>query len=112
MYGCDLCQDVCPWNTGAAVTEDPVWVARPLWDQATLAGLWRASDEQLQAAIRHSPMYRTKVWRLRRNLALAIAAAGDADARAALHETRNAEIDASFAHPVVIEHVMWAQARC
>ena len=32
----------------------------------------------LQVAIRHSPMYRTKVWRIRRNLALAIAASGDA----------------------------------
>jgi epoxyqueuosine reductase len=112
VYGCDLCQDVCPWNTGAAVTDDPVWVARPLWKQATLADLWRASDDQLQAAIRHSPMYRTKVWRLRRNLALAIAASGDAEARAALHEPRSGETDASFSHPVVIEHVRWARARC
>ena len=45
--------------------------------QATLAQLWRASDDELQVSIRHSPMYRTKVWRLRRNLALAIAASRD-----------------------------------
>jgi len=111
VYGCDLCQDVCPWNTDAAATDDPVWVARPLWDHATLAGLWRASDEQLQAAIRHSPMYRTKVWRIRRNLALAIAASGDADARAALFEPRDPLIDPSLAHEVVVEHVGWARER-
>jgi epoxyqueuosine reductase len=111
VYGCDLCQDVCPWNNGAAVTDDPVWVARPMWRQATLAQLWRATDEDLQSNIRHSPMYRTKVWRLRRNFALAIAATGDADARAALLEPRDPEVDPSFAHPVVVEHVAWARSR-
>lgn len=111
VYGCDLCQDVCPWNTGAAVTEDPVWVARPLWREATLGQLWRASDDALQQHIRHSPMYRTKVWRLRRNFALAIAASGDADAHAALEAPRDAAVDPSFAHPVVVEHVAWARAR-
>lgn len=110
VYGCDLCQDVCPWNTGAAVTDDPVWIARPLWRQATLAQLWRASDEELQASIRHSPMYRTKVWRLRRNMALAIAASRDPEARAALEEPRDPARDPSFAHPVVIEHLEWARA--
>lgn len=110
VYGCDLCQDVCPWNNGAPITDDPVWVARPLWRQATLAQLWRASDEQIQASIRHSPMYRTKVWRLRRNIALAIAASRDGEAHAALLEARDPEVDPSFAHPVVIEHLEWARA--
>ena len=111
VYGCDLCQDVCPWNSGAPMTDDPVWVARPLWRESTLAQLWQASDDALQASIRHSPMYRTKVWRLRRNLALAIAASGDAAARAALHEDRDPATDPSFAHPVVIAHVEWARKR-
>ena len=111
IYGCDLCQDVCPWNSHAPTTEDPVWVARPLWRQATLAQLWRASDEHLQASIRHSPMYRTKVWRLRRNMALAIAASGDAEAHAALQAERDPEVDPSLGHPVVVDHVAWARAR-
>jgi epoxyqueuosine reductase len=111
VYGCDLCQDVCPWNSAAALTDDPVWVARPFWNEATLAQLWRASDDELQSAIRHSAMYRTKVWRLRRNLALAIAGTGDDEARAALHEPRDPAVDASFAHPVVIEHLAWARCR-
>lgn len=111
VYGCDLCQDVCPWNSGAPMTDDPVWVARPLWRESTLAQLWQASDDALQVSIRHSPMYRTKVWRLRRNLALAIAASGDAAARAALHEDRDPATDPSFAHPVVIAHIAWARKR-
>ncbi|MGI8672813.1 MAG: tRNA epoxyqueuosine(34) reductase QueG [Luteitalea sp.] len=111
VYGCDLCQDVCPWNHDAATTDDPVWVARPFWREATLAQLWRAPDDELQAAIRHSTMYRTRVWRLRRNLALAIAASGDEEARRALHEPRDPVVDPSFAHPVVVEHLTWARAR-
>ena len=111
VYGCDLCQDVCPWNTGAPVTDDPVWVARPLWREATLAALWRAPDDELQASIRHSPMYRTKVWRLRRNLALAIAASSDPDAHVALRAPRSADVDPSFGHPIVVEHITWALAR-
>ena len=111
VYGCDLCQDVCPWNSDAAVTEDPVWVARPLWRDATLSELWSASDDELQASIRHSPMYRTKVWRLRRNLALAIAASTDARAHSALRTPRDPSVDPSFAHPVVVEHVVWALKR-
>ncbi len=108
VYGCDLCQDVCPWNGDAAVTDDPVWVARPIWAQASLAALWRASDDELQAGIRRSTLYRTRVWRLRRNLALAIAASGDAKAIAALRETRDAGVDPSIGHPVVERHRAWA----
>lgn len=111
VYGCDLCQDVCPWNSDAPMTEDPVWVARPMWSEATLSELWRTSDEALQVSIRHSPMYRTKVWRLRRNLALAIAASGDAAAHEALLEERDRERDPSLGHPVVVEHVAWARVR-
>ena len=56
-------------------------------------------------------MYRTKVWRIRRNLALAIAASDDPDARAALLEPRDPGVDPSLAHDVVVEHVAWARAR-
>ncbi len=110
VYGCDLCQDVCPWNHDAAVTDDPVWVARPFWAEATLAEIWQASDEALQAAIRGSAMYRSRVWRLRRNVALAIAVSGDARAIAALRAPRDPAVDPSFAHPVVERHRAWALA--
>jgi epoxyqueuosine reductase len=73
VYGCDICQDVCPFNQTAPVSADPAWQPRPAFDLVRLADLARMSDEALRAALRHSPVKRTGVGRLRRNVSLALA---------------------------------------
>jgi len=72
VYGCDICQEVCPWNAVAPRSDDPAWQARPAWDRVDLRTLAARSDEALNAALRRSPMKRTKVSGLRRNLAIAL----------------------------------------
>jgi epoxyqueuosine reductase len=71
VYGCDVCQEVCPWNAASAVSDDPAWQPRPAWDGASVQGLSDRSDDELRAEMRGSAMRRTKVAGLRRNLRVA-----------------------------------------
>jgi epoxyqueuosine reductase len=78
VYGCDICQDVCPWNGSAPRSNDPAWQPRAAWDRVDLLTLARRSDDELTRALRRSPMKRTKIAGLRRNVAVALANASDA----------------------------------
>jgi epoxyqueuosine reductase len=71
VYGCDICQEVCPWNATAPTSDDPAWQPRPVWDQPSLADLVRMPDEALQSAREGSAMDRAKPAGLRRNIAIA-----------------------------------------
>jgi len=69
VYGCDICQEVCPWNASPAVSDDPAWQPRRAWDGVTTAELASRSDDALRASMRGSALRRTKVAGLRRNIA-------------------------------------------
>ena len=109
VYGCDVCQEVCPFNSGVPVSQDPAWQPRWLFDRSRLATLWRRSDADLRAAIRHGPMSRVRVKRLRRNVAVAMGNSGADDAAAALEQDPS-DAD-SLREPLVAEHVAWARGR-
>jgi epoxyqueuosine reductase len=72
VYGCDVCQEVCPWNAVAPRSTDPAWQPRPAWDRVDLVTLAGRSDEEFAGAMRGSAMKRTKVTGLRRNVAIAL----------------------------------------
>jgi epoxyqueuosine reductase len=73
VYGCDICQEVCPWNAVAPRSTDAAWQPRPAWDRVDLLTLSRRGDEELSSALAGSSMRRTKVQGLRRNIAVAVA---------------------------------------
>jgi len=76
VYGCDVCQEVCPFNATAPVSDDPAWQPRPAWDAVTVVELAQSSDEALRVAMRRSAMKRAGVRNLRRNIELASENAG------------------------------------
>jgi epoxyqueuosine reductase len=72
VYGCDVCQEVCPWNQTAPRSTDQAWQARSVWRDSSAAGLNAMSDAELGGAMKGSAMRRTKVAGLRRNLSVAL----------------------------------------
>jgi epoxyqueuosine reductase len=107
-YGCDVCQEVCPWNAQPADNDgESPWLPRAVFDGRALGELWRTPDAALRASLKHSAMARAGVKRLRRNIAVCSGATRDADALSAL-----AEVDEpACADPLVAEHVEWALSR-
>ena len=109
VYGCDVCQDVCPYNRPAPVSTDPHWQPRPGLDLPALAELWSRPDGEWRRAIEGTPMTRAKVAGLRRNVAVALGNSGDASSVAAL--TAGGDDRASVMTPGVQHHVAWARER-
>ncbi len=109
-YGCDICQEVCPWNLAAPTTNDLAWHG-PQRDGLSAAYLWERSDFDLHTLIKGSAMTYVPLSRLRRNLATVIGNTGDSRLAAVLDRggggIRNAA--RSTSSPVVTEAVRWAK---
>jgi epoxyqueuosine reductase len=73
VYGCDVCQEVCPWNAVSPRSDDAAWQPRRSWDRVDLKTLASRTDAELESALDGSAMNRTKAQGLRRNLAVAVA---------------------------------------
>ena len=106
IFGCDICQEVCPFNAAPVNTADPSWSSREELNLTSLIDLWRRTDEELAAFIGETPMTRAGVKGLRRNLAVALGNSGDQRALAALSES--APSNDTRTGPLVREHVEWA----
>lgn len=102
VFGCDICQDVCPWNRRAPVGTLTELSPRGSYLNPDLAELAAMNVEEYREFVRKSPLKRTKWAGFRRNLAIAIANSGEPALIAA------AENLAGDEDPVVAEHGRWA----
>lgn len=111
VFGCDICQDVCPFNQQAPVSARAEWQPRPALRRPGLAALWRSSDAALAHAIAGTALERVGVAGLRRNVAVALGNASAAVAREALLMPLDPLECPSTSDPNVAEHVAWARDR-
>jgi epoxyqueuosine reductase len=70
LFGCDICQDVCPWNRKAPATAAPEFSPRPELVNPALDWLAELNAESFRREFRGSPVRRTKLRGLRRNAAI------------------------------------------
>ncbi len=112
IYGCDICQDVCPWNLSfAGEPGDSAFVAREGFDSKDTRKLAREillMDElQYQQRFRKSPVKRAKLWGLKRNAAVALGNTGNASDVQFLQRVID-DSDDSDKQSILREHAQWA----
>ena len=76
VFGCDICQDVCPWNRRAPLSADAELAVRPELVNPALAWLAELDAESFRSWFRQSPVQRTKLGGLLRNVAIAMGNSG------------------------------------
>jgi epoxyqueuosine reductase len=104
VFGCDLCQQVCPWNLRfASLHGDPAFAPRPGVAQPDLAEEISLSPEAFKLKFKGSPLKRAKRGGYLRNVALALGNSGDTQAE----EPLTAAL-ADDAEPLVRGHAAWA----
>jgi epoxyqueuosine reductase len=79
VFGCDICQDVCPWNRKAPATDAPEFQPRPGLVNPALGWLAGISADEFRETFHGSPIRRTKHSGLRRNVAIAMGNSGNRD---------------------------------
>jgi epoxyqueuosine reductase len=102
VFGCDICQDVCPWNRKAPFTKTPEFEARPELVNPDLAWLARLSLEEFREVFRGTPVKRTKHAGLLRNVAIAMGNSGKASFLTTLEDLSHHD------DPAVAESADWA----
>lgn len=105
VFGCDICQDVCPWNRKAPASAEAELQPRPELVNPALDWLAEMTAEQFAEAFRGSPVRRAKLSGLRRNAVIAMGNSGNQKFVPTLEKLSTDEDE------LVAEHARWALAR-
>jgi epoxyqueuosine reductase len=108
LFGCDICQDVCPWNRRprrAPVTHDASFLPRTQLVNPQLEWISGMKVDEFRRVFRASPVKRAKLRGLLRSAAIAMGNSGEQDFLPRLRELAQHEDE------VVAEHARWAIAR-
>ena len=100
IFGCDICQDVCPWNRRAETTEE--FSARPETFAPRLDRMAALTEEEFQQMFRATPVDRARYRGFLRNVAVAM---GNSRSPALIEPLRKL---ASSEDALLREHATWA----
>ena len=89
IFGCDVCQDVCPWNRKAPVSDEPAFKPREKLNPADVNWLLQLDDAGFEAEFVGTPMHRTGRAALLRNALIAVGNSGDQTSVPALSRALN-----------------------
>ncbi|HZI89429.1 MAG TPA: tRNA epoxyqueuosine(34) reductase QueG [Candidatus Polarisedimenticolia bacterium] len=106
IFGCDDCQEVCPWNRFAVPTQDPDFADRPGQATPELIPLLGLDEEGFRARYQGTAILRAKRAGFARNVAVALGNTGDSRAVPALARALEHDSD-----PMVRGHAAWALGR-
>ncbi len=110
-FGCDICQEVCPWNRRRARGPEPlaglrdVFAPRDAWRAPTLRWLLGLDEDAWRDATRQSALRRSKYRGLLRNALVAAGNSGERSLAAAVEPHTRSE------DPLIAEHASWALER-
>lgn len=105
VFGCDICQDVCPWNRKVQLTQATEFQPRPELVNPALDWLAEMSVEKFRETFRGSPVRRAKRSGLRRNAVIAMGNSGEKRFLPVLDKLAGDEDE------VVAESAEWARKR-
>lgn len=110
VFGCDICQDVCPWNNHQGrkplITEMPEFQPRERLVAPELEWLATISEEDFRETFRGSPVKRAKRTGIRRNAVVAMGKSGNREFAPTLRAIAENDPD-----HVVRDHARWALER-
>jgi epoxyqueuosine reductase len=103
IFGCDVCQEVCPWvRKFSRPTTEPAFQPREGLDAPDLIALLKLTPDEFRAQFKNSPLKRAKRRGLLRNVAVTLGNAKDPSAVPALIDALRDE------EPLVRAHAAWA----
>jgi len=105
LFGCDVCQDVCPWNRKSPMTTDPAFQSRVDLSHVDCASLIDLTEDEFQERFGATPLARPGRSGLAQNACVVLGNSGDNSAAAPL---RRALADED---PVVREAAAWGLRR-
>jgi len=91
LFGCDLCQDVCPWNRKSPRSRDPVFQPKSDLAPADAISLLQITESEFHLRFRDSPLSRPGWNGIRRNAAIVLGNMGNTSAVPALIAALNEE---------------------
>jgi epoxyqueuosine reductase len=104
-FGCDVCQEVCPWNRKAPTVDEAGFRPSDGMNPVELIQIFRWDDDEFRHHFRRTPLWRSKRRGLLRNAAIVLGNQRPRDAIMAL------AVGLHDAEPLVREACAWALGR-